>query len=137
MDIKQIAATLLVGRLVSVIFIFFVIRKQYQLMKLPIAPELVAFRKVLFAIALVIFVGSLVAISVDILTLLSSNSLERAKTVSGTNMLYVFTNELVAIMSAVFIWLLYRLAGRTAVTTKKDIVDAIAVSDKRLKDKKI
>ncbi len=136
MDIKTIAAVLIVGRIVSVAFIFFVLRRQYELMKLPIEPEVYYFRKVLFATALLIFIGGITAIVVDTLTILADDSLHREDSPSLINMIYVFINEFTAIISAIFIWLLYRLARNTADNTEQNTADALALSNKKYANKK-
>lgn len=126
MDIKLIALLLLLARVGSATFIFLVLRKQAQLMQYSITPALQSFRRVLFAISMIIFLGNFVPIFIDIVTILDNVERPQPRTIG---IIYGFSNAITALIASILIWLLYRLAGRTAVTTQDDI--AIALTKKQ------
>ena len=119
----------------SATFLFFVLRQQLQLFKQEIEPTINRFRKVLFAITIVMFTGNIGAVVLNVLTILAEDNLLREESVSGINVLYGFTNVITFITSSLFIWLLYRLAGRTAAIVKQDTADALNLSDQQYADK--
>lgn len=112
MNIKTLAWILLIFRLLSMGFIVLVLRRQMRLFKLYIQPQLRTFRKVLFLLALIVFIGNLIPIVVDLLTVFSKIH----RVVSRTNMagvVYALSNDLVSLSSSVFIWYMYRVAAKT------------------------
>ncbi len=136
MDIKQVAALFLVGGLLSTGFMVFVVRRQLGLFKLSVPPEVHSFRKALFALSSVILVGNLATILINLLTITSQSSLGREDSPSTVNVIYGIIIALTSIGSATLIWLLYRLAATTLVTTEQDTADALELSDQQYKDKK-
>jgi len=117
MDIKLIAAILLLGRLTAVFFMLLVLRKQWRLLRLPIDPDIKTFRLVLFIMCAVILTGNFVPIAIDAATLFGGYS-GRANP-SSLGVLYAFSNCTTAIVSAVLIWLMYRIAAKDRVAVVK------------------
>ena len=110
MDIKQIAAVLLVMRLVSVLFMLLVIGKQRKLNKLPVRPGLEDFRTNLNRLTMSILVANIVPIAIDIMTMLSPTGLHREDSPSTWGIVYAFSNATSSILQSVFAWQIYRQA---------------------------
>lgn len=128
MNIKTLAAIVLVGQLTSVVLMGFVIRRQLELFKYAIDSEVKMFRRILFMLALVAFIGHLVPTAISIGTL--TNHITRSvQTINFFGMIYSITNTTVATASAILISSLYRLAKATAVIVEEDKV--IALNKKR------
>ena len=129
LDIKTIALCLLIARLISVTFIVMVLVRQYRLFGLPIDFSLVPgisklekrsvyrLRRVLFTLSVVIFLGNMIPILIDSLTLFVETS--RSAHVHTISIMYAFSNSLTAMFSAIMIWLLYRVAGIGVNTNRK------------------
>lgn len=115
MDIKTIALLLLIGRLTAFVFMGLVLSKQLKLFKATLPDSLRRVQKVLFFIALVIFVGQFIPIMIDVLTIIDSLSQKRGSP-SVVGVAYAFSNNITSILASLFIWLLYRLAARTKIT---------------------
>lgn len=123
-SIQIIAGFLLIARLVSVIFIGIILKLQWGLFKREIdfrlVPNLTKYerrkvylaRKVLFALAVIIFCGNFIPIIIDTITLLG-NDLSRPANLKAISVLYAGSNALTAMFSAIFIWALYKVAGLT------------------------
>jgi hypothetical protein len=116
-SIQTIAFIALLARVGSDIFIGLVLFRQYKLFKLPITDELRHFRFVLFLLSLGIFIGNLIPIILDIATIYFGGA-GRPTRVSLPSASYVESNAITSLISAYFIWKLYRLAAAT-----KDITD--------------
>lgn len=102
---------LLIFRLVSTVFIIWVMKIQVGLMRLPIDEEVRAFRKVLFVISIFILIGNFVPIIIDSITMFVPTG--RPPRVNPISIAYAFSNAFTAMASSVLIWLLYRLATRS------------------------
>ena len=89
-------------------------------MKLPIEPEIRHFRKVLFVLSVVIFVGNSIPIFIDGLTIFVGNP-GRLSGVRLISVLYGLSNAAVAFFSAYLIHLLYKLADNPEEAVKKAI----------------
>lgn len=109
-SIIELAFILLIAHTVSLVFIFRVLRRQYQLMRLPIDKHLQGFRKVLFLLSCAIFLGNIVPIIIDTLTLFVDT--ERPSELHTISVVYACSNALTAMASALLIWLLYKIAGQ-------------------------
>lgn len=128
-SIQAIAFILLIARLISIGFILAVLIKQAKQfgreIDFRLAPYLTKFerrnvyrlRTALFLLAIIIFIGNLVPIAIDYITLITDNSLGRTANVRSISIAYAFSNALTAMFSAVMIWALYKIAG---VTDRKD-----------------
>lgn len=125
MDIKDVALLLLLGRIVSVVFISLVIKRQLALFKKPIDPGLVGLRRTLFLLSLGVFVGNLIPIAIDILTIATASSLHREDSPSIAGVTYALSNCVTASVSAVLIWTMYRQAAKTVILVDHNIEVAL------------
>lgn len=115
-SIKILAIVLLAMHAGSAAYIFNVLRKQASLLRLPIDTYLKHFRIVLFALSLAIFLGNIIPIFIDGVTLFVD--IGRTPSVRPISVLYAVSNALTALVSAYLIHMLYRLAAN-----EKDITD--------------
>jgi hypothetical protein len=122
MSIQALALILLIGHLISVAFIFTVLRKQYALLKLPIDKHLRTFRRVLFILSAAIFLGNFIPIAIDALTLFVDTG--RPPSVRVVSIMYAVSNMVVAVTSSILVWLLYRIAA------SDDYIDATVANHK-------
>lgn len=107
-SIQIIAAILLFFRIVSMTFIGIVLWKQWNLFKRPTLPQLILFRRVLFAIAIGIAIFNIIPIVIDALTLFVDTG--RPQSLKPISIAYAFSNSIGAALSSVLIWALYKLA---------------------------
>lgn len=126
MDIKHVAAILLVGHLVSASFMIFVVRRQRALNKLPVNPELLPLRKTLGRLSMAVLIGNIIPIVIDILTILAHDSLHREDSPSIIGVTYAFSNVITAIVSSYLIWTLYKQAAKTVLIVDQATEDALA-----------
>ena len=124
MNIKTLAAIVLVGQFTSVVLMGFVIKRQLDLFKYSIEKEVRVFRRILFLLALVAFTGHLIPMTISILTL-TGGITRSVQTINFAGMIYSITNTLVATASAILIASLYRLAKATAIIVEEDKVEAL------------
>lgn len=122
-DIQLIAIFLLIGRIISVIFILFVITLQARLfgtmIDFQMVPNLSNYqrrnvylaRKVLFALSIVILAGNLIPIIIDSITILDANSLGRNPNIPFISVGYALSNATTAAVSSLMIWALYKIAS--------------------------
>jgi len=111
MDIKVLALFLITLHLVSVFFIIIVLWKQAKLFQKRIQDDLVMYRLVLFALAVVIFSANMIPIVIDLLTIF--NQIVRStSTINPIGVLYSMSNAIVCAASATLMWTLYKLAER-------------------------
>lgn len=108
MSIQTLAAILLIGRLTSVVFILMVLKRQLALFHHPIDDHIRNFRVMLFALACVIFLGNMVPILIDTLTVFSDVTRNNP---SSIGIAYAFSNNITSLVASIFIWLLYRMAA--------------------------
>lgn len=110
MDNVQIhAGILLTERLVAVAFLLPVLIKQVGLMRLRANSSLNTLRHVLFGIGLVIFIGQLVPILIDTAALLELY--ERSGNPNPLGLAYAHSNALTALLAAILLNLIYKVAG--------------------------
>lgn len=122
MDIRILAFTLLVGHLVSATFILLVIIKQIKLFRVRVQDGLRWFRLILFSLALAIFFGNFIPIAVDALTIFGS--IKRSTNhVNTVGIFYSMSNALVFALSALLIWVMYKMAASTILTFPHDNED--------------
>ena len=133
-SIEVYAIILLLIRVASMTFIFFVLKRQYGLFKLPIknaerldVKALKHFRAVLFFLALAVFLGNIVPAVIDVLAILEVDT-GRVSMVGTTSFVYTLSASLTSLISSYLIWQLYRLAA-----DEKEITDLTA---KRLRDER-
>lgn len=125
MDIKYIAFILLLGRIVSVFFMALVVKRQRELNKIPISPELKPFRTILQQLSIAVLIGNIIPIVIDILTILAPDSLHREDSPSTIGIMYGFSNVVTSALSAYLIWTLYKQAARTVVQVDEATADAL------------
>lgn len=125
MDIKTVALILLLGRIVSVVFMVLVVKRQRILSKLPVNPQLRPLRKTLNHLSLAVLVGNIIPIFLDISTVIAANSLEREDSPSVVGVSYAFSNCITAGISAYLIWTLYKQAEKTVLIVDQATQDAL------------
>lgn len=126
-SIQVIAIFLLIARLISVIFIAAVLKLQWKLFRTKIdfslVPNLTTFqknqvyraRRVLFILAVAVFLGNMVPIVIDSITIFN-DSLGRPAGLRAISVAYAASNAFTAMFSAILVWALYRIAGLTDAT---------------------
>jgi len=117
MDIRYLASILLALHLISGVFIALVIKRQWGLFKDMIDHSLLVYRKVLFALSCVIFLGNLNPILINLQTILFGPGARPAK-LQPISISYAVSNAVVAMISAILIFILYKMAADA--TSKKD-----------------
>lgn len=128
MDIKTIALTLLILRLIAVYFMSLVLKRQLGLLRDNYSPELRGTRIILFVLAMVIFVGNFVPILIDTLTIFGSVARSQPLTIGIT---YAYSNALTAAVAGITFWLLYRSIEREQLELAKRIVATKLTSDNK------
>lgn len=111
MEIKLLAATLLIGRLVALWYLYKVVKIQLNLLKLPTDPDVWDFRKTLHYLTVAFALGNVVPIIIDLVTIIGP---ERPFWLGVT---YAISNTTTALIGAILIHKLYRLAGNTKIVT--------------------
>ena len=120
-NIVTLAAVLLVAHIASSIFISSVILRQWRLLKLPIKgidsfsdeqrKQITNFRVVMFTLSLMILIGNFAPVLIDLVTILSNNTLTtRNPTVKPISLIYAISNAFTLFISAYLVWKLYRLS---------------------------
>lgn len=128
-DIKTLALILLLGRLIAAYFMVSVVKRQYALSKLPIEPELKPFRNTLNYLATAILTGIIIFIVIDVLTIATTDSLNRGPRPAVAGIIYTVLNCIVSIVSAYLIWTMYRQAAKTVIIVDK--AKAVALQAKK------
>lgn len=105
MDVKIIAVSLLILRLVSTIFLILVLRRQLHLIK-KTDTDLDSTRKLLFLLVFIALLGNIVPIIIDLITFLEPDSRSNP---SPLGVLYAYSNAITAAVVALGWWFLYRL----------------------------
>lgn len=120
-NISTLAWILIVCHSGSVIFMTFVLRRQYTLFSHDITYDdarfeqkdigrIKRFRLGLFLLSCVVLLGNVVPIAIDAITILGDNSVGRPTHVHTISILYAVSNALTALISAYLISTLYRIA---------------------------
>lgn len=126
MDIQLLAALLLIGRVVSEYFIVRVLIKQWKIRNTKTHPRLLAMRRVLSLLAILVFVGNLYPLWLDIYTLFIDTELRTSHTVGLYSVVYSLDNNLTFVIASILIWVLYKLADVVI-----EVADLISPSKKR------
>lgn len=105
---QKISVVLLIGRLVTVMIMSFVIRKQWRALKSRKYPELRSLRQVLLIGSLVVSMGNILPIIIDVYGIFGKGSF-------GLLLAYVFSNNITAILAAVVTFYSLSLAERIKV----------------------
>lgn len=109
MDIKIYAAILLTTRIVSLVLMGLVLKRQLQLFKLPIDKEIRNYRIILFLLAIAIFAGNIVPATIDLMTLLGQIT-RSTTTINGVGLIYSMAWTLTSLLSGILIFWLYRMS---------------------------
>lgn len=109
--IIEFAIILLVGHLVAACFILTVLLRQARLLRVPIERYYHNFRIGLFALSCIIFLGNMVPIAIDGITLFTTT--QRPDRLYTISIVYAMSNVLTALTSAITIWLLYRISANS------------------------
>lgn len=109
MNIQVLAALLLIGRLISELFIIMVIKRQWQIRKNQAHPRLMAMRRVLSLLALLVFAGNIYPLLLDAFTLFYPG-IRTSQTVNPAGAFYAISTNLTFMLASILIWVLYRLA---------------------------
>lgn len=109
MDIQLLAGLLLAGRIVSELFILFVLRRQWKLRKTTTHPRLMQMRRVLTLLAILVFVGNLYPLWLDAYTLFHPG-IRTTQSVNIVGVIYSLDNNLTFMFASILIWTLYKLA---------------------------
>lgn len=119
MDIRLLAIILLIGHGISTGFTLSVIRRQRELFKIKVDPEVQSVRRVLFGMSVTVALGNVIPIIVDALTIGAFVS-RSSNHVNTIGLFYSLSNVVTAAVSAILIWTLYRLAARTLIDVEND-----------------
>lgn len=134
-NIATLAWILIVCHSGSVIFMSFVLRRQYKLFSFDVTyndsrfeevdiHRIKRFRLGLFALSCVVLAGGIIPIAIDAVTIFGANSVNRPAHVHTISILYAISNALTALISAYLISTLYRIArgvNDPAVLIEKDL----------------
>lgn len=122
MDIKLLASILITGHIISAIFTSIVINRQRNLFRIKVDPDIQKVRRVLFGMSITVFIGNLIPILVDAGTLVGSIT-RSSHHVNAVGILYSVSNVVTAVVSAILIWTLYRLAARTLIDVENERIE--------------
>ena len=106
-ETQWISLLLLIGRVITVVFIIMVLRLQWKLIRQNMGPELQWYRKSLFALSAVSIAANFIPITIDVFGLLGKGSY-------ALLLAYVFSNNISAMVQAFTLWLIYHVAGNQA-----------------------
>lgn len=109
MDIQLLAFLLLVGRLVSELFIIAVLRRQWKIRKTRTHPRLMQMRRVLTMLAVLVFLGNLYPLWLDLYTLFNPE-IRTSGSVNLVGVIYSLDNSWTFMIASILIWTLYKLA---------------------------
>lgn len=110
-DLNSISAILFLLHLAASGFMLSVLRKQLRLFKKRIWPELRSFRRMLFLLSATIFIGNFVPLVIDFLNATNEAPYE----VALGRIVYITTNAIIAVVSSILIWSIYRYSAKTIV----------------------
>lgn len=123
MNIQLLAFLLLLGRLVSEFFITRVIIRQWKIRNIKTHPRIMAIKKVLFYLAIAVFIGNIYPLVLDILTLVWPG-IRSTQNVNIVGVAYSLDNNLTFVIASILIWTLYKLAD-----TVIEIAELIGVAE--------
>ena len=109
MDIQILAVILLIGRVISDIFIVSVLKRQWGLRNTQTHPRLMQMRRVLALLAMLVFIGNIYPMLLDLYTLFYPG-IRSAQSVNLVGVLYTLDNNITFMLAAILIWTLYKLA---------------------------
>lgn len=109
MNIQLLATLLLIGRLISDFFIILVLIRQWKIRKIATHPRLMSIRRVLFLLALLVFIGNIYPLLLDAITLFDP-AVRTSQVVKVSGALYAVSTNLTFMFASILIWTLYKLA---------------------------
>lgn len=109
MNIQTLALLLLIGQLISEIFIISVLRRQWQIRKSRTHPRLIQIRRVLMLLALLVFLGNLYPMALDAIKLFYPG-VRTTQTINPAGAFYAISTNLTFMFASILIWVLYKLA---------------------------
>jgi len=109
MNIQLLALLLLIGRLISDLFIIMVLRRQWKIRNTRTHPRLMKMRVVLTLLALLVFVGNIYPLILDALTLFYPE-IRTSQTVNPAGAFYAISTNLTFMFASILIYTLYKLA---------------------------
>lgn len=109
MNIQLLAFLLLIGRVISDIFIIMVLRKQWRIRKIPTHPRLQNIRRVLTLLAILVFIGNIYPLLLDLYTLFYPG-VRTSQVVNPVGVLYSLDNNLTFMFASILIWALYKIS---------------------------
>ncbi len=109
MNIQLLAFLLLIGRVISDIFIIMVLRKQWRIRKIPTHPRLQNIRRVLTLLAILAFIGNIYPLLLDLYTLFYPG-VRTSQVVNPVGVLYSLDNNLTFMFASILIWALYKIS---------------------------
>lgn len=123
MNIQLLALLLLAGRLISDFFIVLVLRRQWVISKTKTHPRLMAYRRVLSTLAILIFIFNIYPLALDTYTLFHP-SIRTSPTVNFVGVIYTLGNSIGFMIASILVYALYKL-GDTVIEVAELIgVDA-------------
>lgn len=109
MNIQLLAFLLLIGRLISDVFIILVLKKQWRIRKLHTHPRLAQIRRVLTLLAVLVFIGNIYPLMLDAWTLFYPG-IRTTPTVNPVGVFYSLDNNLTFMFASILIWGLYKIS---------------------------
>lgn len=109
MNIVPLALILLIGRLVSELFIIMVLIRQWQIRKTKTHPRLMQMRRVLALLAILVFIGNLYPMGLDLITLFDPG-IRTSQHVNLQGVFYTLDNNFTFMFASILIWVLYKLS---------------------------
>lgn len=120
MDIKTYAAQLLFFQSISIVFMFIVLKRQLDLFGTKIQPDLIWFRRGLFALVASITVCAVIFISINLFTILDIVT-RSTQTINPIGVIYGYTITAVIFLFSVLVWLLYKMAAKIILISSKNV----------------
>lgn len=109
MNIQTLALILLAGRAIAITFNILVLVRQWKIRKIPTHPRIMKIRRVLSALAIVVFIANLYPLWLDVVTLWDPG-IRTSQVVNLKGVIYSLDNNLGFMFASIFIWALYKLA---------------------------
>lgn len=120
MDIRDTAIVLIILRVLSVVFLLLVVRRQIRLIKANNPSDVQTTRIGLFALALTLLVGNIIPLIINIYSLCHGILVTHP---SLPNELYSYSNAITAAIASGTFWLLYRLVEQEITSSQQDNQD--------------
>lgn len=109
---QWISLSLLIGRVIVIVILYYVIRKQYRVLHARNYPELNRLRRTLLLGSVIIICGNIVPVIIDTLGVFNMGSF-------GLLLAYVYSNNITAIFAAWVMWYNLNLAEKVQLIDEK------------------